>query len=150
MPVDQEKLAKLQKLSAANKVGGTRRKINKKGNIFNSNDKDDNRLQTELRKLHPLTIENVAEANFFKKNGKVLHFDSAAVQIAPQCNVTIIHGQPKENTINGLYPSVASQLGIQQLEYLADLGRKLRENEHTILDELVDSKTRAEEQLTNG
>lgn len=70
MPVDQEKLAKLQKLSATNKVGGTRRKINKKGNLFNSNDKDDSRLQTEVHKLHPLTIENVAEANFFRKNGR--------------------------------------------------------------------------------
>ncbi|CAI4055846.1 hypothetical protein N7582_000443 [Saccharomyces uvarum] len=149
MPVDQEKLAKLQKLSATNKVGGTRRKINKKGNLFNSNDKDDSRLQTEVHKLHPLTIENVAEANFFRKNGKVLHFSNTVVQIAPQCNVTMIHGQPKENTINGLYPSVASQLGSQELDYLTDLAHKL-ENEQTNLDLLVDNDTKTNEQTTNG
>lgn len=126
MPVDQEKLAKLHKLSAANKVGGTRRKINKKGNLYNNNDKDNTKLQAELHKLHPMTIENVAEANFFKKNGKVLHFNSAVVQIAPQCNLTMIHGQPKENTLNGLYPSVASQLGSQELEYLTGLAHNPR------------------------
>ncbi|CAI4058643.1 hypothetical protein SKDZ_04G4560 [Saccharomyces kudriavzevii ZP591] len=144
MPIDQEKLAKLQKLSAANKVGGTRRKINKKGNLFNINDKGDSRLQTELHKLHPLTIEDVAEANFFKKNGKVLHFKNAVVQIAPQCNVTVLHGQPKENTIHGLYPSVASQLGNQELDYLTNLAHKL-ENERTILDQLVEGDTRTKE-----
>ncbi|CAI4038119.1 hypothetical protein SMKI_04G4590 [Saccharomyces mikatae IFO 1815] len=149
MPVDQEKLAKLHRLSTANKVGGTRRKINKKGNLFNTNDKDDSKLQTELHKLHPLTVENVAEANFFKKNGKILHFSNTVVQIAPQCNLTMIHGQPKENTINGLYPSIASQLGSQELEYLMDLAHKL-ESEQTILDQLVERDSKAKDQVMNS
>ncbi|CAD6611545.1 BAH_G0010780.mRNA.1.CDS.1 [Saccharomyces cerevisiae] len=149
MPVDQEKLAKLHKLSAANKVGGTRRKINKKGNLYNNNDKDNTKLQAELHKLHPMTIENVAEANFFKKNGKVLHFNSAVVQIAPQCNLTMIHGQPKENTLNGLYPSVASQLGSQELEYLTGLAHNL-ENEQTVLDQLGDRCSETKRQVMNS
>lgn len=61
----------------------------------------------------------------------------------------MIHGQPKENTINGLYPSVASQLGSQELDYLTDLAHKL-ENEQTNLDLLVDNDTKRNEQATNG
>lgn len=49
----------------------------------------------------------------------------------------MIHGQPKENTLNGLYPSVASQLGSQELEYLTGLAHNL-ENEQTVLDQLGD------------
>ena len=66
MPIDQEKLAKLQKLSIKNKVGGTRRKQTKKSGSSANANKDDTKLQAQLAKLHAVTIDNVAEANFFK------------------------------------------------------------------------------------
>ncbi|EHM99848.1 Egd1p [Saccharomyces cerevisiae x Saccharomyces kudriavzevii VIN7] len=98
MPIDQEKLAKLQKLSANNKVGGTRRKFNKKAGSSAGANKDDTKLQSQLAKLHAVTIDNVAEANFFKEDGKVMHFNKVGVQVAAQHNTSVFYGLPQERT----------------------------------------------------
>nr|AAB24290.1 Egd1p [Saccharomyces cerevisiae]AAB63973.1 GAL4 DNA-binding enhancer protein [Saccharomyces cerevisiae] len=89
MPIDQEKLAKLQKLSANNKVGGTRRKLNKKAGSSAGANKDDTKLQSQLAKLHAVTIDNVAEANFFKDDGKVMHFNKVGVKLL--VNTTLLY-----------------------------------------------------------
>ena len=68
MPVDPEKLAKLQK-SSAKKVGGSRVKAKK--NI--KTEQDDTKLIEALGKLKATKIEGVEEANFFREDGKVLH-----------------------------------------------------------------------------
>ncbi|KAJ4173000.1 Nascent polypeptide-associated complex subunit beta [Fusarium falciforme] len=84
MPIDQEKLAKLQKLSANNKVGGTRRKLNKKAGSSAGANKDDTKLQSQLAKLHAVTIDNVAEANFFKDDGIISQLGPEAIQALSQ------------------------------------------------------------------
>lgn len=62
MPVDPEKLAKLQK-STAKKVGGSRVKA-KKGV---KTEQDDTKLIETLGKLKATKIEGVQEANFSRK-----------------------------------------------------------------------------------
>lgn len=125
MPIDQEKLAKLQKMSANNKVGGTRRKQSKK--TGNSN-KDDSKLAAQLASLHATTMDNVAEANFFKEDGKVLHFNRVGVQTAPQSNVSAVYGIPQEKNLQELFPNIISQLGAESIQALTQLAAQLSQN----------------------
>ncbi|SCV02708.1 LAMI_0H02190g1_1 [Lachancea mirantina] len=126
MPIDQEKLAKLQKLSATNKVGGTRRKFTKKtGSVAGSN-KDDTKLQAQLAKLHAVTMDNVEEANFFKDDGKVLHFNRVGVQTAPQHNTSVFYGLPQEKSLNELFPNIIPQLGAESINALTQLASQLQ------------------------
>lgn len=116
MPIDQEKLAKLQKLSANNKVGGTRRKLTKKTGSASGANKDDTQLQAQLAKLRAVTIDNVEEANFFKADGSVLHFNKVGVQVAPQHNTSVFYGLPQEKQLQELFPNIIPQLGQESIE----------------------------------
>lgn len=126
MPVDQEKLAKLQKLSAANKVGGTRRKFAKKSGSSAGSNKDDTKLQAQLAKLRAVTIDQVEEANFFKEDGKVLHFNRVGVQTAPQHNTSVFYGIPQEKSLNELFPAIIPQLGEESINALTQLASQLQ------------------------
>ncbi|SCU88279.1 LAFA_0E11738g1_1 [Lachancea sp. 'fantastica'] len=129
MPIDQEKLAKLQKLSAANKVGGTRRKFAKKTGSSAGGNKDDTKLQAQLAKLRAVTIDQVEEANFFKEDGKVLHFNKVGVQNAPQHNTSVFYGIPQEKTLNELFPSIIPQLGEDSINALTQLASQMQGNQ---------------------
>ena len=73
MPIDQEKLAKLQKLSANNKVGGTRRKLTKKTGSASGANKDDTQLQAQLAKLRAVTIAvSYTHLDVYKRQVKAL------------------------------------------------------------------------------
>ncbi|KAF6069336.1 NAC domain family protein [Candida albicans] len=89
MPVDPEKLAKLQK-SSAKKVGG------------------------------------VEEANFFREDGKVLHFNRVGVQGAPASNTFAFTGYPQEKNITQLIPQILPQLGAENLEILRQLAEQIQ------------------------
>lgn len=123
MPIDQEKLAKLQKLSANNKVGGTRRKFAKKSG---SSSKDDSKLQDQLQKLRAVTVDNVQQANFFKDDGTVLHFNKVGVQVAPQHNTSVFYGIPQEKSLQDLFPNIISQLGADSINALTQLASQLQ------------------------
>ena len=126
MPIDQEKLAKLQKLSAKNKIGGTRRKLTKKTPSNANAQKDDTKLQAQLAKLHAVTIDNVAEANFFRDDGKVLHFNKVGVQTVPQYNTSVFYGIPQEKGLQELFPGIISQMGAESIQALAQLASQMQ------------------------
>lgn len=127
MPIDQEKLAKLQKLSAKNKVGGTRRKMPKKTGSLTASNKDDTKLQSELAKFRAVTVDGVAEANFFKEDGNVLHFNKVGVQSAPQHNTSVFYGIPQEKGLQELFPGIISQMGPESLQALTQLSAQLQQ-----------------------
>ncbi|CCF58441.1 hypothetical protein KAFR_0E02890 [Kazachstania africana CBS 2517] len=126
MPIDQEKLAKLQKASANNKVGGTRRKMTKKTGSSAGAQKDDTKLQAQLAKLHAVTIDNVAEANFFKDDGNVLHFNKVGIQTAPQHNTSVFYGIPQEKSLQELFPGIISQMGAESINALTQLANQIQ------------------------
>ncbi|EDK42367.1 Nascent polypeptide-associated complex subunit beta [Lodderomyces elongisporus] len=121
MPVDPEKLAKLQK-STAKKVGGSRVKA-KKGV---KTEQDDTKLIETLGKLKATKIEGVEEANFFKDDGKVLHFNRVGVQGAPAANTFAFTGYPQEKNITQLIPQILPQLGAENLEILRQLAEQIQ------------------------
>lgn len=122
MPIDQEKLAKLQK-QGNSKVGGVRRKTTKKNSKPIA---DDSKLQATLQKLNVQTLEGVEEANFFKEDGKVLHFNRVGVQTAPQHNTYGFYGIPQEKAITDLIPGIIPQLGAENLDILSKLAAQLQ------------------------
>ncbi|CCH41034.1 Nascent polypeptide-associated complex subunit beta [Wickerhamomyces ciferrii] len=123
MPIDQEKLAKLQKQSN-NKVGGIRRKAKKPAQKPSA---DDSKLQATLQKLNVQTLDNVEEANFFRDDGKVLHFNRVGVQSANQHNVHGFYGIPQEKEITELIPNIIPQLGAENLDILSKLAAQLQQ-----------------------
>lgn len=154
MPIDQEKLAKLQKLSAKNKIGGTRRKLAKKTNSTANGQKDDTKLQAQLAKFHAVTIDNVAEANFFKEDGKVLHFNKVGVQTVPQHNTSVFYGIPQEKAIQELFPGIISQMDTGSLAQLAQLANQMQSAQQAGGDveatEGEENKDEAIPELTEG
>lgn len=151
MPIDQEKLAKLQKLSANNKVGGTRRKQPKKTGSGANGNKDDTKLQAQLAKMRAVTVDNVAEANFFKEDGNVMHFNKVGVQVAPQHNTSVFYGLPQEKSLQELFPGIISQLGAEAVQALSQLAAQMgqqdgskaveAEQKDSAIPELVEGQT---------
>lgn len=122
MPIDPEKLAKLQKASAAKKVGGSRVKAKKN----TKSEQDDTKLIEALGKLNAQKIDGVEEANFFKQDGKVLHFNRVGVQGAAQANTFSFTGYPQEKEITQLIPQILPQLGAENLEILKKLADQIQ------------------------
>lgn len=120
MPIDQEKLAKLQK-SGPRKVGGVRVKAKKA-----RSEADDVKLMEQLGKLKATKVENVQEANFFKDDGKVLHFSRVGVQAASACNTFALTGYPQEKEITQLIPNILPHLGTENLQALTKLAEQIQ------------------------
>lgn len=122
MPVDPEKLAKLQKASAAKRVGGSRVKAKK--NV--KSEQDDTKLIEALGKLKAQKIDGIEEANFFKEDGKVLHFNRVGVQGSAQHNTFAFTGYPQEKDVTQLIPQILPQLGAENLEILRKLAEQIQ------------------------
>lgn len=120
MPVDPEKLAKLQK-AGPKKVGGARVKAKKV-----KSEADDVKLMESLGKLKAVKVEGVEEANFFKDNGKVLHFNRVGVQAAHQSNTFAFTGYPQEKDITQLIPGILPHLGADNLNALQRLAAQIQ------------------------
>ncbi|KAG0672680.1 Nascent polypeptide-associated complex subunit beta [Pichia californica] len=124
MVIDPEKLAKLQK-SSAKKIGGQRIKAKK---VNKSSEGDDSKLQATLQKFNPTTLTDVSEANFFKDDGTVLHFNRVGVQAAAANNTYAVTGFAQEKNITELLPGILTQLGAENLELLQKLAQSLQSN----------------------
>ncbi|GEQ69487.1 hypothetical protein JCM33374_g3159 [Metschnikowia sp. JCM 33374] len=120
MPIDQEKLAKLQK-AGPRKVGGARVKAKKV-----KSETDDVKLMETLGKFKAIKVENVEEANFFKDDGKVLHFPRVGVQAASASNTFAFSGYPQEKDITQLIPNILPHLGSENLDVLRKLAEQIQ------------------------
>lgn len=121
MPVDPEKLAKLQK-GAAKKIGGSRIKAKKVVKL----EQDDTKLIESLNKLKATKIENIEEANFFREDGKVLHFNRVGVHGSATANTFAFSGLPQEKDVTQLIPNILPQLGSENLEILKKLAEQIQ------------------------
>ncbi|ODV84583.1 hypothetical protein CANARDRAFT_8566 [[Candida] arabinofermentans NRRL YB-2248] len=125
MPIDPEKLAKLQKASAK-KVGGQRIKAKK---VNKSAEADDTQLQNTLKKLNAQTLDGVEEANFFKDDGTVLHFNRVGVQAAAAHNTYTFSGFAQQKNITELIPGILPQLGAENLSLLQKIAESFQQNQ---------------------
>ena len=101
--------------------------MGKKSGSSASSNKDDTKLQAQLAKLHAVTVDNVAEANFFKEDGNVMHFNKVGVQVAPQHNTSVFYGMPQEKGLQELFPNIISQMGPEAIQALTQLSAQLQQ-----------------------
>ena len=128
MVIDPEKLAKLKK-QGAKKVGGQRVKAKK---INKSSEGDDTKIQAALQKFNPTTLTDVAEANFFRDDGTVLHFNRVGVQACAANNTYAVTGFAQEKQITELLPGILTQLGSENLELLQKLAQSFQQNPESL------------------
>merc|ERR1712150_375168 len=73
---------------------------------------------TTLKKLGATNIPGIEEVNFFKEDGKVIHFKNPKVQASIAANTYIISGPSETKPLQELLPSIVSQLGVDNLSQL--------------------------------
>jgi len=116
MPVDQEKLAKLQ---ASVRTGGKGSVRRKKKAVHKTASADDKRLQGTLKRLGVNNIPGIEEVNLFRDNGSVIHFKNPKqVQASIGANTYVITGNSENKNLQDLLPGIINQLGPDNLEIL--------------------------------
>lgn len=102
--------------SATGGKGSIRRK--KKATTRTSSAQSDAKLTAALKKLGATNIPGIEEVNFFKEDGKVIHFVNPRVQASIQANTFVISGPNEIKPLQDLLPSIVSQLGMENLSQL--------------------------------
>jgi len=96
--------------------GTIRRK--KKVTSRSTSAQSDAKLGVALKKLGATNIPGIEEVNFFKEDGKVIHFVNPRVQASIQANTYIISGPNETKPLQDLLPSIVSQLGMDNISQL--------------------------------
>lgn len=99
--------------------GSVRRK--KKVASRSSAAQSDAKLGTTLKKLGATNIPGIEEVNFFKEDGKVIHFKNPKVQASIAANTYIISGPSETKPLQELLPSIVSQLGMDNFSALQNM-----------------------------
>lgn len=79
----------------------------------------DAKLSTTLKKLGAANIPGIEEVNFFKEDGKVIHFKNPKVQASIAANTYIISGPSETKALQELLPGIVSQLGMEDVNLQA-------------------------------
>lgn len=106
--------------SASTGGKGTVRRKKKVANR-SSSAQSDAKLSTTLKKLGATNIPGIEEVNFFKEDGKVIHFKNPKVQAAIGANTYVISGPSDTKPLQELLPSIVSQLGMENLAQLQQM-----------------------------
>lgn len=146
--VDAEKLAKLQKSVRIGGKGTPRRKVKR---THKGGEDSDKKIQDALQKLSVQQIQAIDEANFFREDGRVLHFPRPQVQASVPSNTFAIHGAAQEKDLGELMPNIISQMGAENIEQLrayaeqlaqsGALGSMSKEAEDDEIPDLVEGET---------
>lgn len=99
--------------------GSVRRK--KKVASRSSTAQSDAKLGTTLKKLGATNIPGIEEVNFFKEDGKVVHFKNPKVQASIAANTYIISGPSDTKPLQELLPNIVSQLGMDNMAALQNM-----------------------------
>jgi nascent polypeptide-associated complex subunit beta len=79
----------------------------------------DAKLSTTLKKLGATNIPGIEEVNFFKEDGKVIHFKNPKVQASIAANTYIISGPSETKALQELLPGIVSQLNMEDVNLQA-------------------------------
>ncbi|ODQ68236.1 nascent polypeptide-associated complex subunit beta [Nadsonia fulvescens var. elongata DSM 6958] len=128
MPVDQEKLAKLQKATRIGGKGTPRRKAKRAPKVDNSVQvaAENQKLQQALQKLNAQTVPGIEEVNMFQEDGKVLNFNRVQVQGSVPDNTFAVFGNSKEKELTDLMPGILAQMGPESLSQLQKIVEQLK------------------------
>eukprot|EP00126_Sphaerothecum_destruens_P001152 Sdes_comp13333_c0_seq1m3143 len=114
--MNPEKLAQLQNNVRIGGKGTVRRK---KKFLYKNAAVDDKKLQQTLKKLGCNPIPGIEEVNFFKEDGRILHFVNPKLQAAVAANTFAISGTPEDKQFVDLLPKgILSQMGQESIPNL--------------------------------
>mmetsp|Transcript_18656 Transcript_18656/g.32397 ORF Transcript_18656/g.32397 Transcript_18656/m.32397 type:complete len:181 (-) Transcript_18656:138-680(-) len=125
--LNQEKLAKLQKLANNVRTGGKGTVRRKRKAAHKSAPTDEKKVQAALKKLGLSQIPNIEEAHLFREDGKVMVFKNPKLQGSIGANTFALSGPNDLKDVTELVsPELLSQLGGGNLQQLEELMAKLR------------------------
>ena len=112
-----------KRFGGASTSTGGKGSIRRKKKVANrsSSAQSDAKLSTTLKKLGATNIPGIEEVNFFKEDGKVIHFKNPKVQAAIAANTYVISGPSETKPLQDLLPSIVSQLGMENLAQLQQM-----------------------------
>lgn len=119
--MDQEKLAKLQRMAAGVRVGGKGSVRRKKKAVHKAAPTDDKRLQSTLKRLQLHQLPGIEEVNIFKENGTVINFTNPKVQAQIAANTYVVSGPAVTKPLQDMLPNIVSQLGSDNMPQMKNL-----------------------------
>jgi len=131
MPASKAVQAKLKQKfgkKGSQRTGGKGSARRRKRQVRKSNNTEDKRLQTQLKKLNVNSIPAIEEVNLFKEDAKVIHFQNPRVQASIAANTYVVSGKAEEKDLGELLPSILPQLGPSALEDLKHLQHEMQQN----------------------
>lgn len=124
--MSETELAEARAKMIAKRFGGSSTSTGGKGTIRRKKKvtsrstaaQSDAKLGVALKKLGATNIPGIEEVNFFREDGKVIHFVNPRVQASIQANTYIISGPNETKPLQDLLPSIVSQLGMDNISQL--------------------------------
>ncbi|OMJ83952.1 hypothetical protein SteCoe_15050 [Stentor coeruleus] len=97
---------------------GSMRKKNKV--LHKSNQVDDKKVKSAIKKLGVQPLPGIDEVNFFQDDNTVLHFESPQVEGNIKDNFFVISGKSEVKSLRDLMPGIIPQLGAKNVEFLKE------------------------------
>jgi nascent polypeptide-associated complex subunit beta len=121
---DPEVLEARKKLAAkfgeSVRIGG-KGSMRKKNKVpHKSNQVDDKKVKSAIKKLGVQPLPGIDEVNFFQDDNTVLHFQTPNVEGNIRDNFFVISGKGETKGLRDLMPGIIPQLGPKNVEFLKD------------------------------
>ena len=116
-----------QKFGSASRTGGKGTERRKKKFVTKVNKNEDKKLLSTLKKYGIQNLPEIEEANFFKDDDTVIHFEKPQVQFAIKEKLLVVSGQNEIKPIKDLMPGILKQVGSQQFETLKKLAESMKD-----------------------
>eukprot|EP00826_Nyctotherus_ovalis_P018459 TRINITY_DN1552_c0_g1_i9.p2 TRINITY_DN1552_c0_g1~~TRINITY_DN1552_c0_g1_i9.p2 ORF type:complete len:166 (-),score=66.67 TRINITY_DN1552_c0_g1_i9:167-664(-) len=114
-----------EKFGARTRTGGKGTERRKK-KVVKTAKQEDKKVMSAVKKYSPQPLDGITEVNMFKDDNTVMHFAKPSVQFAVKESFVIITGIPETKELKELLPSIISQAGPQQYEYLKRLQEDMK------------------------
>lgn len=134
--VDNEKLAKLQRMAAGVRTGGKGSVRRKKKAVHKAAPTDDKRLQSTLKRLQLNQLPGIEEVNIIRENGTFIHFKNPKVQAHIAANTYVVSGNAETKPLTEMMNSVmdgipgAGGMGGTKLEQVQAMMEQLQASGH--------------------
>jgi nascent polypeptide-associated complex subunit beta len=115
----RERLA--AKFGAENlRMGGKGSMRKKKKVAHKSNQVDDKKVKSAIKKLGVQPLQGIDEVNFFQDDNTILNFENPQIEGNIKDNFFVISGKGQVKSLRDLMPGIIPQLGPKNFEFLKE------------------------------
>jgi nascent polypeptide-associated complex subunit beta len=115
---------KLAEKAGNSRIGGAGSMRRKKKAQHKVTVADDKKLSMALRKMNVNPLPDVEEANLFKDDNTVIHFQNPHIRASIRDNIFVIAGRCETKPLRDLLPQLLDQIGPQNRQFLIDFVNK--------------------------